>query len=30
MEDVNTNVIENIKNIQEGKTEKWSDVSRHI
>ena len=28
MEDVNTRVLEKIKNILEGKTEKWSDVSR--
>ena len=26
MEDVSTRVLEKIKNIQEGKTEKWSDV----
>ena len=30
LEDVTTRVLEKIKNIQEGKTEKWSDVSRHI
>ena len=30
MEYVSTRVLEKIKNIQEGKTEKWSDVSRHI
>ena len=30
MEDVSTRVLEKIKNILEGKTEKWSDVSRHI
>ena len=30
MEDVSTSVLENLKNIYEGKTEKWSDVSRHI
>ena len=30
MEDVCTKVLEKIKNIQEGKIEKWSDVSRHI
>ena len=30
MEDVSTRVLEKIKHIQEGKTEKWSDVSRHI
>ena len=29
-EDVSTRVLEKIKNILEGKTEKWSDVSRHI
>ena len=30
MEDVSTRVLEKIKNIQEGKTDIWSDVSRHI
>ena len=30
MEDVSTRVLEKIKNISEGKTEKWSDISRHI
>ena len=30
MEDVSTRVFEKIKNILEGKTKKWSDVSRHI
>ena len=30
MEYVSTRVLEKIKNIEEGKTEKWSDVSRHI
>ena len=30
MEDVSTRVLEKIKNTEEGKTEKWSDVSRHI
>ena len=30
MEDVSTRVLEKIKNTKEGKTEKWSDVSRHI
>ena len=29
-EDVNTRVLVKIKNIYKGKTEKWSDVSRHI
>ena len=30
MEDVSTSVLEKIKNIYVGKTEKRSDVSRHI
>ena len=30
MEDVSTRVHEKIKNIYDGKTDKWSDVSRHI
>ena len=30
MEDVSTRVLEKIKNILEGETEKWSDVSKHI
>ena len=30
MEDISTKVLEKIKNILEAKTEKWSDVSRHI
>ena len=30
MEDVSTRVFQKIKNILEGKTEKWFDVSRHI
>ena len=30
MEDVSTIVLNKINNIQEGKTKKWSNVSRHI
>ena len=30
MEDVSTKALEKIKNILEGKTEKWSDLPRHI